>query len=231
MSGKKRVADPGKSLQPPHSPTPDLSAGRSTAIIVPAKTQGEVHAAVAKTLMRPEIGAATAIENWQPETHDVNALAKELAAQIDAVNRGDLRRAEGMLVSQAHTLNDVFNILLRRATGKMHLQQWEAYMRSAMRAQSQCRMTLEALAEMKNPKAIAFVKQANIANGPQQVNNGTAARVGEVPTAPPELLEQRHGKWLDSRTQSSAGTVNPGMEAVGAIDRPPKQRGKSRRFA
>ena len=31
---------------------------------------------------------------------------------------------------------------------------------------------MEALAEMKNPHPVAFVKQANIAHGPQQVNNG-----------------------------------------------------------
>jgi hypothetical protein len=125
--------------------------------------------------MRPEVGAASALEPWQKDTHDVNALAAELAAQVKAVNDGDLRRAEGMLISQAHTLNDVFNILLRRATAQTMLPQWEAYMRAAMKAQGQCRMTLEALAEMKNPKAVAFVQQANIAHGPQQVNNGAQA--------------------------------------------------------
>jgi hypothetical protein len=30
-----------------------------------------------------------------------------------------------------------------------------------------CRLTVETLAEMKNPAAVAFVRQANIANGPQ----------------------------------------------------------------
>jgi transposase InsO family protein len=44
-------------------------------------------------------------------------------------------------------------------------------MRLALKAQSQCRATVEALAEMKNPKPVAYVQQANIANGPQQVNN------------------------------------------------------------
>jgi hypothetical protein len=37
--------------------------------------------------------------------------------------------------------------------------------------QAQCRATIEALAEIKNPRPVAFVKQANIAQGPQQVNN------------------------------------------------------------
>ncbi|MBI2783955.1 MAG: hypothetical protein HYX64_07760 [Gammaproteobacteria bacterium] len=163
---------------------------------------------MARTLMRPEVGAASAIELWQKDTHDVNALTAELSAQVQAVNGGDLRRAEAMLISQAHTLNDVFNILLRRVTAQTGLLQWEAHMRAAMRAQSQCRMTLEALAEMKNPKAIAFVRQANIANGPQQVNNGTHAHAGEKPTPQPELLERQHGEWMDSGATSATSTAH-----------------------
>ena len=230
MSALKREA-PRESRPASRPPALDINKERSAIIRVAAKTQGEVHAAVAKTLMRPEVGAASAIEVWQPETHDVNALASELSAQIDAVNRGDLRRAEGLLTSQAHTLNELFNLLLRRATGKMTLQQCEAYMRMAMRAQSQCRMTLEALAEMKNPKAIAFVRQANIAHGPQQVNNGTGARAGEIQPAHPGLLEQQHGEWMDPGAPGQAVGANKTVEAVGAIDRAAKRRGKGHRGA
>ncbi len=35
---------------------------------------------------------------------------------------------------------------------------------------------LQTLFEMKHPQPVAFVKQANIANGPQQVNNGAATQ-------------------------------------------------------
>ena len=40
-------------------------------------------------------------------------------------------------------------------------------MRMAMKAQNQCRMTLETLATIKNPPVV-FAKQANINNGGQQ---------------------------------------------------------------
>ena len=50
----------------------------------------------------------------------------------------------------------------------------ETYLRLALRAQAQCRATLETLAVIKNPQPVAFVRQANIANGPQQVNNAPA---------------------------------------------------------
>jgi hypothetical protein len=45
--------------------------------------------------------------------------------------------------------------------------------RSRPKAQNQCRMTLETLSTIKNPPVV-YAKQANIAHGPQQVNNGTA---------------------------------------------------------
>jgi hypothetical protein len=40
----------------------------------------------------------------------------------------------------------------------------DTYMRLALRAQSQCRATLETLAAIKNPP-VAFANQANIAHG------------------------------------------------------------------
>ena len=40
-------------------------------------------------------------------------------------------------------------------------------MRMALKAQNQCRMTLETLATIKNPPVV-FAKQANTAQGPQQ---------------------------------------------------------------
>jgi hypothetical protein len=46
-------------------------------------------------------------------------------------------------------------------------------MRIALRAQSQCRATLETLGTIKNPPTV-FVKQTNVTSGPQQINNNTA---------------------------------------------------------
>lgn len=71
-------------------------------------------------------------------------------------------------------LNAIFNELARRAANNMgtYLGTTETYLRLALKAQAQSRATVEALAEMKKPHSVAFVKQANIAHGPQQVNNG-----------------------------------------------------------
>ena len=43
-------------------------------------------------------------------------------------------------------------------------------------AQSNCRATVEALAYMQNPPTV-FARQANIASGPQQINNGVEGRI------------------------------------------------------
>ena len=94
----------------------------------------------------------------------------------------------------------------------------------ALKAQAQCRATLEALAEIKNPRPVSFVKQANIANGPQQVNNGsthagTHAHAEKSTGTKNELLEHQHGNYLDAGAQGTAGGADTHLEAVGAGQR------------
>jgi hypothetical protein len=94
----------------------------------------------------------------------------------------------------------------------------------ALRAQSQCRATWETLATIKNPPMMGYVKQANIAHGPQQVNNATApgsqaSRARENPNLQNKLLEEKDGERLDTGATGTAGKADPAMATVGAIDR------------
>ena len=89
----------------------------------------------------------------------------------------------------------------------------EVLMRLALKAQSQARATAETLALMKNP--MPYIKQANIANGPQQVNNGNPASAGKNQSPPNELLEHQHGNTLDIGAQAAAGRANQKLETVG----------------
>ena len=157
-------------------------------------------------------------------------LVASLKAEGEAVNRGDLSNAERMLNAQALTLNTIFNEMARRAALNMgeHLAATETYMRLALKAQSQSRATVETLAAIKNPPVV-FAKQMNVANGPQQVNNGTASpgkastpRTEEKVLQPNELLEDAtHGRTqLDTGATKAAGRKNPRMEPVGAVHRP-----------
>lgn len=186
-------------------------------------------AAVARTLTRPEVCSAAVLEAWNPNTHDVNVLAAELATQVKAVNDGDTRRAEAMLIAQAHTLDAIFATLMRRAVNQNYLKQWETYMRIGLKAQSQCRTTLQALAELKNPRPVAFVKQANISHGPQQVNNGQAsltsthagAHAGNNDSEQSKLLEDNSDgrTYLELGATATAKGGHPALEAVGAVHR------------
>jgi hypothetical protein len=73
-----------------------------------------------------------------------------------------------------------------------------------LKAQSQCRATPETLATIKNPPVL-FAKQANIATGPQQVNNGipSPSRAREFEKGQSKLLEGQDGERLDTRTASA----------------------------
>jgi hypothetical protein len=75
-----------------------------------------------------------------------------------------------MLYSQARALQAVFVDALLQVKKHEWFSTSEAFMRMALKAQSQCQATLETLAQIKNP-AVLFARQANIAQGPQQVNN------------------------------------------------------------
>jgi hypothetical protein len=97
----------------------------------------------------------------------------------------------------------------------------------ALKAQSQCRMTLETLATIKNPPVV-YAKQANIAHGPQQVNNSIPSNVPhahareEKPIQSNELLTEgvEHGPILDTRGKATTSGTDPAMATLEQIDRP-----------
>ena len=126
-------------------------------------------------VLSPTIQSAVAIEAWSKfaGTVDLADLVDDLRERIKKVQGGDMQPVEAILFGQAMTLETIFTSLARQAASQEYLKHLQVYMGLAFKAQAQCRATLEALAEIKNPRPVAFVKQANITNGPQQVNNGT----------------------------------------------------------
>ena len=172
--------------------------------------------AISKTLSRPETQAAITIQQLSP-LHDVNALTKILAQQTSEIEKGNMSRPEAMLMSQAHTLDELFNNLIRRAALNMgeYLQASETYFRLALKAQSQCRATLETLSAIKNPPVI-FAKQANISTGNQQINNAvSASRTENNKKQQNELLTEIPNATLDTRRKVEAIPVNSELEALG----------------
>ncbi|UVE64754.1 hypothetical protein L2Y90_12940 [Burkholderia pyrrocinia] len=187
------------------------------------KDEHERNAAIAATpLIRGASTGMTYAEQMFSNELRLSAYSEQLSKQVKNVQDGNLAGLEAMLTSQANTLDLMFNTLALKSAHCDHMAKMESYLRLALKAQSQCRSTVEALAEIKNPRPVAFVKQANIANGPQQVNNGSGspsrAREEKNETTN-ELLEHQNGKWMDARTASQAGGSNQAMETMGAVDR------------
>jgi len=190
--------------------------------------------ALARMAVRPSVNAAAVMSVYTAQLglkdDDIGALMNQLSEDVKDVWAGDMKRAEAMLFAQAHALQAIFMTLARRASKQEYLKQWEAYLRMGLKAQNQCRMTLETLATIKNPPVV-IARQANINNGgQQQVNNGAAAPAGQAPahaanaaTAPTELLEQQHGEWLDTGAAGATGGVDPQLETVGKVHRAAKR--------
>lgn len=171
-----------------------------------------------------EVGITPAVEALRRTMKDVHA--------------GNLQSAERLLYSQAVALNAMFAEMACRSALNMgtYPQAADSYMRLALKAQSQCRNTLETLANIKNPPVV-FARQANISNGPQQVNNGaptsfeTSTRVGthaqacgEIENQQTKLLEgTQHGSTkLDAGTTGAPARGDQTLETVGAVHRAKK---------
>jgi hypothetical protein len=150
---------------------------------------------------------------------EVTDLTREMRYAADEVVAGDLNRIERLLSNQFMTLDAIFNRLAQRSIKQEYMKQMETCLRLALKAQGQARATAEAIALIKNP--VPYIKQTNIAQGYQQVNNGLAApsaHAGNSSFAQSKLLGAKNGQTLermDTRAQAQAGRVDSEMATVG----------------
>jgi hypothetical protein len=174
----------------------------------------------ARTLTRPEVTNARTLQAIEANL-ELQALVDTLTEQTQAVGDGDLTRAEEMLAAQAHTLDALFNHLARRALSVDYMDHLDTYLKMALRAQSQCRATWETLSVIKNPPMVGYIRQANIAGGHQQVNNGPgkSSRALENRNPDNKLLEKKDGKRLDFGAKGACGRDDSQLATVGEINR------------
>lgn len=188
--------------------------------------RGVARLASASTVAATRVIAAADSGTEMGERLDIPALTKLMREQATAVQHGSLAEPEAMLMNQATALQALFARLVEKAMGAEYLPNFDAFMRMALRSQSQCRATLETLAAIKNPP-IVYAKQANVTTGPQQINNGTAARTQarDIESEQTQLSEAKHELLPDTRASGDASRVNPTLETVGEIDRAKVPRG------
>lgn len=217
---------PNKSLKPIVPQAPEPKSDAKTCLRMPIRKDETNGQALARAALMPELASASIVHATARGAYGgglgdltITDLVEQLQASTKAVNEGDLGALEGMLAAQASALNTLFSQLTQRAVMNMgeYLGATDTYLRLALRAQNQCRTTIETLATIKNPRVV-FAKQANIAHGHQQVNN----ELLHAPTLAGhqnKLLENEHGEWLDSGAKSTAGRGDQTVEAVGTVNR------------
>ncbi len=159
------------------------------------------------------------------ETFTFDGVKGVLEAQNEVLRSNDLTCVENMLLAQAHTLDMLFHKEARRAIAQQTVGQYKVHMDMAFKAQRQCRSTLEALAEIKNPRPYiqnnrAEYQQVNNGNAPSRADtvNGSRVREEKKLKSPNGLLEDKNDdeQWLDTRTPETAGGNDKKLEAVGA---------------
>ena len=207
--GRREDHDPVKAISP-------VKADEKTELVARAAVSSAIAAArVVSIVDQPSDRAAL----W-------GIVAGQLAESSKRINGGDLTEVEAMLVHQAVALQSIFVKLTEGALGAETLSNFDLKFRYALRAQSQCRATLETLANIKNPPMV-FARQANVTTGPQQINNGTAApRAGESISDQTELSGAAHELRQDGGASALAWPDDPPLATLGAIDRPPNSGGK-----
>ena len=158
---------------------------------------------IKQVLQSPELTNTAVIESYKKNLAGDKISVSDILDSLQQSSeqlQGDtpLSLAESILVSQAQSLNAIFCDMAIRANRQEYMANMDKLLKLALKAQSQCRATLETLANIKNPP-IVFAKQANIAHH-QQINNQQV-----------------------NHTAQSEQTSEPVQQAQSAIEQQPKQ--------
>jgi hypothetical protein len=112
------------------------------------------------------INSFTTVYGEQDSQEIYNILIQSLQKSLN----GENKTIESMLLAQAHSLQSIFSMLASNAGNQKSISKMETCLQLALKAQRQCRTTLETLNNLKKPSTI-YANQANISHGHQQVNN------------------------------------------------------------
>ena len=199
----------------------------------PAVDQAELKKLVTKYNTAAKFTAGRVVQAYGSALADENGTvlhataiehSREIGAIAEAVKAGDMAPLEEMLVGQAIALQSMFTDMAERGKAATHIEQWKMFMNAAMKAQAQSRATIDSVVNLKFPKQVQFVKQTNIAQGHQQVNNAPpieSRAQAENANQQTELLEHQHnGEWMDTGAQAKAARSDTAMEAVETVNRP-----------
>ena len=147
------------------------------ALTVEQSTKETGAQAMARKLLQPTLKNAAAASAFTGKMMGTNLEMPgigDYADHIQAVTNdaadGDIAMVSKILAAQAVTLDSMFAELARRPAMNMgeYINAAERYGRLALKAQTACRGTLEALAKLHQPRE-QIVKHVNVSNGGQAV--------------------------------------------------------------
>lgn len=133
--------------------------------------------AMARKLLQPTLKNAAAASAFtgkmlgsELELPGIGDYADHVLSETRKAADGDLAMASKMLAAQAITLDSMFAELARRAALNMdeYMNAAERYGRLALKAQGNCRATLEALAKLHQPRE-QTVRHVHVNEGGQAV--------------------------------------------------------------
>ena len=164
---------------------------------LPCATEGERRA---KLAISPEFKASITTTAFKPPIgeQDLAAVFQQIGDVATNVIQGDMKPLEAMLASQVISLDSIFNRLAIQAEANIgkHPKAVDTYLRLALKAQSQCRATAEALAALKSPRQ--YINQTNVA-GAMQINIA------------------KEGAHVDRGAEGKDAASNPTVEALGEV--------------
>lgn len=152
---------------------------------------------------------------------NVVTVLERLSRSVDRVLNNDTNEIEAMLMTQAKTLEYVFYDALSKLPSSS-MERAEVCASIALKAQSGCRKTLMALAEIKHPRrTTTFIKQQNNHAVNQQVNNSVKSESENNKKIANELNAKvtYETKVMDIGTTIATGTANTSTETVGVFNR------------
>ena len=214
--------DPQKYIHHTDSPSPfvdNVPAGATAA------------AETAKFALDPALCGVTVVRSFDGKfgQQDITSLLLELDTQIQRLRGGDMSAVEAMLFAQATALQAIFVDLATRAQRQERLPVMQAQLTMALKAQAQCRATLEALAEVKNPRHPTFVRQQNVAQQQVVSNAGITCGHGHIDNQANKLITESRHAALDARGTGAASRVDTHVEAVASCHGASHAEGKSAR--
>ena len=184
----------------------------------------EMQRKLARTITDPSNQAVHAVAQWSRLTGTPfdRGLFLELEAQIADIRDGNLDRPATILAAHLETLSATFFELMRSSYEYRGTPRSDEMLKLALRVQARIDASIRTLADLTNPRPVAYVQQANIGNAVQVNNHSSRSVVTE--SLPNKLLEKQPNEWMDQRAAKAPIAADSQMATVGAVNRPPYPR-------